>query len=63
MKLSLENALETGAIKSVSDIKLDNEAKKVLKEGIMLDSSLNVVTKEEKLSISQRVLERENFLN
>ena len=63
-------------IKSVKNIKLDNEAKKTFKEGVMLDSSLNeiqvancseasshIISKQEKLAISQKVIERENYSN
>ena len=63
MKLSIEDALRSGAIKSVRDIKMDNEAKKAFKEGVIQDSSLNVASKESKVSISSKVLEREKFSN
>ena len=63
MREPLETAIESGAIKSVKNIKLDNEAKKILKEGIMLDSTLNTVSTELKHSISNKVIERETFSN
>ena len=47
----------------MEDIKLDNEAKRVLKEGIMLDSSLNTISTEDKIMISNKVTEREAFSN
>ena len=61
MKMSVENAIKSGAIKSVKEIKLDNDSKKAFKEGVMMDSSLNAVSKVEKLSISRKVVEREKF--
>ena len=38
MKMSLDEAKETGAIKHVDDIKLSHEKKKVFKEGIIFDT-------------------------
>ena len=39
--MSTEEAIKSDAIKNAKNIKLDNEAKKTFKEGVMLDSSLN----------------------
>ena len=72
MKMPVDDAMKSGAIKSVKEIKLDNEAKKIFKEGVMLDSSLNsvssqdihstnVVTKQEKLLMSKNVVLRLEF--
>ena len=36
MKLDIDSALNTGIIKKVDDIKMDNEARKSFKEGVML---------------------------
>ena len=63
MQETLYKAIDSGAIKSVENIKLDNEAKKILKEGIMLDSTLNTISTEMKLTISAKVIERETFSN
>ena len=63
MTQPLGDAMNSGVIKSVADIKLDNESRKLLKEGIMLDSSLNVVSKQDKLAMPQKVIDRENFSN
>ena len=66
MKLDITSALDTGIIKKVDDIKMDNEAKKSFKEGVMLESSLNlavhsVSTCDANHSYSQKVVDRENF--
>ena len=75
MKMPVEKAVECEAIKNIKDIKLDNDAKKMFKEGVLLDSTLNNIadddllsvnsafTKQEKLSISTKVIEREKFSN
>ena len=63
MKEPVQDVVKSGVIKTVSDIKLDNDAKKLLKEGIMLDSSLNSVVKCDKAILSQKVIEREKFSN
>ena len=60
MMQSVEHAMESGAIKSLTDIKLDDEAKKLFKEGVMLDSSLNTIS-DIKVTMPSKVLERENF--
>ena len=56
-------AVSSGVIKGVNDIKLDNDAKRLLKEGIMMDSSLNLAVNEGKNGVPQKVVERENFSN
>ena len=64
MRMSVDNAVSLGAIKSVKNIKLDNQAKRVFKEGVILDSSINSafnLSREDKLSLSKRVIEREMF--
>ena len=64
MRMSVDDAVSLGAIKSVKDIKLDNQAKRVFKEGVILDSSINSafkLSREDKLSLSKRVIERETF--
>ena len=48
------DAVSSGVIKGVKDMKSDNESKKLLKEGIMLHSSLNTVSKLDKASLSQK---------
>ena len=57
---SVEQAIENGVIKSLNEIKLDDEAKKLFKEGIMLDSSLCMLT-DIKATMPDKVVERERF--
>ena len=59
----ISSAVSSGVIKGVNDIKLDNDAKKLLKEGIMLDSSLNTVSSLNRATLSSKVIEREHFSN
>ena len=61
MREPLDQAINSGVIKSIEDIKLDNEQKKLAKEEIIMESSLNVVSKQDKLIISNKVVERETF--
>ena len=66
MKWDTAKALETGTIKKVEDIVLDNEAKRSFKEGVMLDSSLNnlvhsAAVNDSRQSFAQKVVEREEF--
>ena len=66
MKLSIDEALESGIIKNVEDIVLDNESKKQFKEGILLESSLNYAShsatvNDTRKTFAQKVIEREEF--
>ena len=61
MTKPVDDAVEMGVLKNVDDIKLDNDAKKLLREGIMLDSSLNSVSADLKQSLSNKVVEREDY--
>ena len=74
MKLPLEEAIKIGVIRSSSDIKLDNDAKKIFKEGILMeDANKNNQVKTTNLVNygcyassavnSKKVVERENFSN
>ena len=62
MMKSVEEAVESGIIKSLHNIKLDDESKKLFKEGVMLDSSLNFVLSL-KVNTPEKVIERERFSN
>ena len=44
MKEPVEKAIDMGVIKSTSDIKLNNDAKKVFKEGIIYETIENFVS-------------------
>ena len=65
MKLNVKEAVDSGVIKSVDDIKLDNESKKVFKEGVLLDSSLshvvNHMVDDPKYSVAKKIIDREKF--
>ena len=67
MKLNVEAAVETGIIKHIEDIKMDNDARKAFKEGVLLDSSLNYaahsIDSDPKYIVPKKVLEREKFSN
>ena len=63
MREPISSVLESGIIKTVENITLDNDAKKILKEGIIMDSSLNTVSKLDKFVVSKKVIEREEFSN
>ena len=62
MTRPVDEAVSSGVIKGVTDVKLDNESKRLLKEGIMMESSLNTISMDNvKLALSQKVIDRENF--
>ena len=65
MRKHHEDALKSGIIKSVQDIKLTNEAKKVMKEGIVFDQfekdESNVAIERVNLIDVNKVAEREAF--
>ena len=66
MRLSIDEALESGIIKNVEDIVLDNESKKQFKEGVLLESSLNFASysatvNDTRKTFAQKVIEREEF--
>ena len=63
MREPISSIIESGIIKTVENIKLDNDAKKILKEGIIMDSSLNTVSKLDRSVVSKKVIEREEFSN
>ena len=58
----VEKAIQSDVIKSLRDIKLDDEAKKQFKEGVMMDSSLNTVSSLKEI-MPNKVVEREVFSN
>ena len=58
----VEKAKESDVIKSLQVIKLDDEAKKQFKEGVMMDSSLNTVSSL-RGNMPNKVVDREVFPN
>ena len=44
MKLSEEEAVQSGIIKNTNDIILDNDAKKIFKEGIIIEDAMGFMT-------------------
>ena len=67
MKEPVEKAIDMGVIKSTSDIKLNNDAKKVFKEGIIYETIENFVSVNTNISHSiktadnQKIIDRELF--
>ena len=62
MTRPVDEAVNSGVIKGVADIKLDNESKRLLKEGILMESSLNTVSMDNaKLALSQKDIDREKY--
>ena len=66
MKLEVEEAIKSGVIRNVEDIKLDNESRKAFKEGVHLDSSLNYAanqTQDDPRYLVTKTIERDKFSN
>ena len=66
MKLEVEEAIKSGVIRNVEDIKLDNESRKAFKEGVLLDSSLNYAanqTHDDPRYLVTKTIERDKFSN
>ena len=67
MKKSYQEAVAEGIVKSVKDIKLTNDAKKVMKEGVIFDTFEDEFTNVAVALINtidiQKVAERESFSN
>ena len=67
MKRSVEKAIDMGVIKSTAEIKLNNDAKKIFKEGIIYEDFENFISVNTNMSnftkttSSQKVIEREQF--
>ena len=67
MKRSVGEAIDMGVIKSTAEIKLNNDAKKVFKEGIIYEDFENFATVNNNMSHftkttdSQKIIEREQF--
>ena len=63
MKKTVQDAIDMGTIKSTAEIRLNNDAKKLFKEGIIyenIENNVNIITK---TTDNKKVIEREQFSN